>query len=86
MEAFKEFFRKLKDKGHKPTFNLTDNQATKPIKAFLKTERCDWQSVEPTNHHVNAEESSIQTFKNHFISVLFSTDIEWPFQLCNTMT
>ena len=32
MVAFKEVFQQLKDKGHKPTFNVTYNQATKPIK------------------------------------------------------
>ena len=55
MEAFKEVFQQLKDKGHKQTFNVTYNQATKPIKSFLKTEQCDWQLVEPTNHRVNSE-------------------------------
>ena len=86
MEAFQELFQKLMDKGHKPTFNVTENQATKPIKAFLKTEKCDWQSVEPTNHRVSAVERAIQTFKNHFIIGVCSTDIEWTFQLQNTMT
>ena len=42
--------------------------------------------MEPTNHCVNAAERSVQTFKNYFISGLCSTDIEWPFQLWNTMT
>ena len=42
--------------------------------------------MEPTNHRVNAAERAIQTFNNHFISGLCSTDIEWPFQLWNTMT
>ena len=70
MEAFQEVFHQLKDKGHKPNFNVTDNQATKPIKSFLKTEQYDWQFVEPTNHLFNAAERAIQTFKNHFISGL----------------
>ena len=86
MEAFHEVFQQLEDKGHKPTFNVTNNQATKPIKSFLKTEQCDCQFVEPTNHRVNAAERAIQTFQNHFISGLCSKDIEWPFQLCNKMT
>ena len=37
--------------------------------------------MEPTNHRVNAAERAIQTFKNHFISGLGSTDSEWPLQL-----
>ena len=33
--AFESVFNELKNRGHKPTFNVTDNQCTKPIKAFL---------------------------------------------------
>ena len=76
MEAFNEIFQQLKDKGHKPIFNVTDNQATKPIKELLKIQQCDWQFVEPTNHRANAAERAIQTYENHFISRLCSTDIE----------
>ena len=36
VEALQEVFQQLKDKVHKPTSNVTENQATKPIKAFLK--------------------------------------------------
>eukprot|EP00804_Cyclotella_cryptica_P013523 CCRYP_017243-RA/>CCRYP_017243-RA protein AED:0.41 eAED:0.30 QI:0/0/0/1/1/1/5/0/1642 len=76
----------LKTKGYKPTFNVTDNQATTPIKSYLNTEDCKWQFVEPHNHRVNAAERAIQTFKNHFISGLCSTDSNWPLQLWDTMT
>ena len=36
--AFEEVFNKLKAKGYGPKFNMTDNQAIAPIKAFLKTQ------------------------------------------------
>ena len=81
--AFESVFNELKNKGHKPTFNVTDNQCTKPIKAFLQKENCKWQFVEPTNRCVNAAERVIQTFKNHFISGLCSTDSNWTLQLWN---
>jgi hypothetical protein len=86
MTAFEHVFQDLKTKGYKPTFNVTDNQATTPIKAYLGTEDCKWQFVEPNNHRVNAAERAIQTFKNHFISGLCSTDSNWPLQLWDTMT
>ena len=79
--AFEEVFTTLTDKGHRPTFNVSDNQASAPIKKFLQKENCRWQFVEPTNHRVNAAERAIQTFKNHFISGLCSTDDNWPLQL-----
>ena len=81
IKAFDEIFTEFTQKGYKPTFNVTDNQATTPIKAYLKEAGCRWQLVEPINHRVNAAERAIQTFKNHFISGLCSTDSEWPIQL-----
>jgi len=35
VEAFQKVFETLEYRGMKPTLNITDNQAVKPIKAFL---------------------------------------------------
>jgi hypothetical protein len=61
--------------------NVMDNQATKYIKKFLTKEECDLQVVEPHNHHVNAAERAIQTFKNAFIAALATMDRNFPLQL-----
>ena len=79
--VFREVFNKLKAKGYVPRFNMTNNQATSPTKAFLKTNGCKWQFVDPSNHHFNAAERIIQTFKKHFIIGLLSTNLHWPLQL-----
>ena len=84
--ACEEVFNTLKEKGYKPTLNITDNQAVRPLKEYLKSEECAWQFVEPANHRVNTAERAIQTFKNHFISGLCSTNSEWPLQLWDTLT
>ena len=42
IKVFDEIFTELTEKGYKPTFNVTDNQATKPIKAYLKKAGCRW--------------------------------------------
>ena len=81
IQAFEQVFTELEDKGYKPKLNVTDNQATKPIKKLSKKKDCKWQFVEPSNHRVNAAERAIQTFKNHFIAGLASTDSHWPLQL-----
>ena len=83
--AFNKIFTELTKKGHKPTFNVTDNQAATPLKAYLKSEGCRWQFIEPHNHRVNTAERAIQTFKNLFVSGLCTTDIEWLLQLWNQM-
>jgi hypothetical protein len=86
LEAFDNVFQELKEKGLKSAFNVTDNQATRPIKEYLKKENAKWQFVEPHNHRVNAAERAIQMFKNHFISGLCSTDRDWPLQLWDQLT
>jgi hypothetical protein len=73
--AYKEVFNELNTKGYTPKFNLLENQATAPIKVFLKTQGFKWQCVKPSNHCINAAEQAIQTFKNHFISGLSSTNL-----------
>ena len=42
--------------------------------------------VEPNNHRVNAAERCIQTFKNHFISALATTNTSFPLQLWDRLT
>ena len=79
-------FKNLTEKGHKPTFYVTDNQDTIPLKAYLQQNDYQWPLVEPSNHHVNAAEYTIQTFKNHFIRGLCSTYHNWPIQLWDQMT
>ena len=81
VKAFDQLFTKLTEKGHKPAFNITDNQAVNPLKTYLKSKNCRWQFVEPTNHQVKAAEWAIQTYKNQFISGLRSMDSEWTLTL-----
>ena len=86
INGFEQVFNELNEKGFKPQFNVTDNQAANSIKRYLKTQECQWQFVEPTNHRVNAAKRAIQTYKNHFISGLCSTDPSWPLQLWDQLT
>ena len=58
-----------------------DNQATKYIKQFLTKKECNLQVVQPHNHHINAADRAIQTFKDAFIAALATTDNEFLLQL-----
>ena len=42
VETIKELFLNMEEKGHQPKLNVTNNQAAKPLKAFLKTKECYW--------------------------------------------
>ena len=85
IDTFKTMIAKLTKKGFKPVLNIIDNVATKAIKNFLETNNIDMQLVEPHNHRVNAAERAIQTFKNHFIAGLCTTDEKFPAQLWNKL-
>ena len=63
-----------------------DNQASKQIKRFLTTQECNLLLVEPHNHRINAAERAIQTFKDHFVSALATTDSEFPLQLWDRLS
>lgn len=79
--TFQDIFSYLERKGFKPQFNVLDNEASNAITKFLKSTDIKWQFVPPNEHRVNAAERAIQTFKNHFIAGLCSTDRDFPFQL-----
>ena len=65
--VFEDVFNKLKTKGYTHAFNVTENQATAPIKAFPKTKGWKWQFIERSNNCVNTSDQASQTLKNNFI-------------------
>jgi len=84
--AYKTQFEFLESKGYKIKLNVIDNQCTRQIKKFLTDNDCELMLLEPHNHRVNAAERAIQTFKDHFISALATTDSEFPLQLWDRLT
>eukprot|EP00804_Cyclotella_cryptica_P025469 CCRYP_011974-RA/>CCRYP_011974-RA protein AED:0.11 eAED:0.08 QI:0/0/0/0.66/0/0.33/3/0/643 len=62
-------------------FNVLDNEASHAITEYLRQHDIKWQFVPPNKHRVNAMVRAIQTFKNHFIPGLCSTDRDFPSQL-----
>ena len=63
-----------------------DNQASKVINKFLTHMQCELMLVEPNNHRVKVAERAIQTFKDHFVSTLATTDSDFPLQLWDRLT
>jgi hypothetical protein len=76
IRAYREVYEYLESKGFKPQFNVSDNECSKAIKAYVKE-----QEAGIHNHRVNAAERAIQTFKNHFIAGLATVDKTFPMQL-----
>ena len=70
-----------------PISGFDDNTVFAAYKTqFEFLESKGYMLVEPHNHHVNAAKRAIQTFKDHFISALATTDIEFPLQLWDKLT
>jgi hypothetical protein len=85
-QAYKAIYEMIELKGFVIRFNIMDNQASKVIKKFLTPKQCELMLVEPNNHRVNAAERAIQTFKDHFVSALATTDSDFPLQLWDRLT
>jgi hypothetical protein len=81
IRVYCEVYEYLESKGFKPQFNVSDNECSKAIKAYIKEQEAGIQLVEPDNHWVNAAERAIQTFKNHFIARLATVDKTFLMQL-----
>ena len=81
VEAYTEIYQYLEQRGFKPKLNVLDNECSKLVQNYIKSENVKIQLVEPSNHRVNAAKRAIQTFKNHFIAGLATVDKEFPLQL-----
>ena len=69
---------KLSRSGHPPKLHIVDNEASAMLKAALLKYKIAYQLVPPHIHRRNAAERAIQTFKDHFISVLCTADPKYP--------
>ena len=81
VEAYKSVYDYLSDRGFKPKLNVMDNECSKVVKSYIKSQQVTLQLAEPDNHRANAAERAIKTFKNHFIAGLATVDPAFPMQL-----
>ncbi len=78
--AFAKILATLAACGYKPTLNVTDDECSKGVEAYIKSNKMDIHLVPPHNHQVNAAKCAIITFKEHFITGL-SVNKNCPLQL-----
>jgi len=84
-KAFTKLFHQILLKGYKPTIIRIDNEVSKDHLALLEQQELKVQLVPPYNHRQNLAERAIQTYKNHFIAGLSSTDPSFPLILWDTL-
>ncbi len=58
-----------------------DNECSEKFKQCIRKNGMTHELVPPNNHRRNIAERAIQTFKNHFISILSSIDNRFSFSL-----
>ena len=78
VEAWKNLFECLTKHGHKTKVFILDNGFSTLLKNTLKLNNLEYQLVLLNIYRRNAAERAIQTFKNHFLSVLATADQSFP--------
>jgi len=59
MEAFRDIYEYLTERGFKPKLNVMDNQCSKAIEKYIRSTKATIQLVNPDDHRVNAAECAI---------------------------
>jgi hypothetical protein len=78
--AYEVLVNRLKTSGFEPKLHLLDNECSSEYKEAIANNGMKLQLVPPNNHQRNIAEKAIQTFNDHFVSVLCGTDAKFPMQ------
>ena len=68
----------LQARGLKPKIQRLDNEASKAYTENIEKHNMKYQFTPAQMHRRNIAERAIQTFKNHFISILAGTNSKYP--------
>lgn len=79
--AYSKIHALLVDRGLVPRLQRLDNEASGHLQKFLNENDVDWQLAPPNVHRRNAAERAIQTFTNHWVSILSGCDDLCPLHL-----
>jgi hypothetical protein len=68
----------LRKAGIQPILHRLDNETSRELIKAIEDRNIDYQIASPGDHQLNHAERAIQTFKNHYISILYGTDSSFP--------
>jgi hypothetical protein len=68
----------LRKAGIVPLLHRLDKESSSDLIKAIEDQNIDYQIASPGDHRLNHAERAIQTFKNHFISILYGTDSTFP--------
>ena len=67
--------------GITPKYHILDNECSAEFKQAIKANNMTYELTPADDHSRNITEKAIQTFKDHFITILRGTDDVFPMQL-----
>ena len=79
--AYQTLVDRLNESGIFPKEHILDNECSDQFKKTIKANKMTYQLVPPHDHRRNRAEKAIQTFKDHFVSILCGTDSSFPLNL-----
>ena len=71
VRAYKALIERLHKCKIFPKKQVLDNKISQAYKDAITEHKIKYELVPPHNHRRNIAEKAIQTFKNHFVSILF---------------
>ena len=78
IHGYNELYEELKKAGINPVLHRLDNETSNELILEIEKKGLEYQIASPGDHRLNYAERAIQTFKNHFIAVLFGCDSTFP--------
>jgi hypothetical protein len=78
VKGYSELYEDLRKVGINPVLHRLDNETSKELIREIDKKGLDYQIASPGDHRLNHAERAIQTFKNHFIAILYGTDSNFP--------
>ena len=81
IKTYQALVDRLHSCGIKPKRRILDNEASIEFKKCIQENGMTYQLVPPHDHRRNIAEKAIQTFKNHFVSILCGVDEKFPMSL-----
>ena len=79
--AFTSVYQELNTYGHKPALHVLDNECSRAVQSYIRSNKTEIQLVEPHNHRVNAAELALKAVKYYTLAHLATIDPDCPLQI-----
>ena len=78
LRAYKEVYKYCEERGYKPKLHKLDNETSRDVESFIRSEQAQFQYTPPDMHRTNPAERAIQTWKSCMKSCMASLPPNFP--------